>query len=236
MVWGILVDVEGSGPTPFNINLDTGLILQNGAELGHSNFFYYGGETITRPGFLAEPGPGALNNVSEAMDPYSNPLVSAGAPFAIVWFEPGIALNSEISPSASYGLLSNPGFLLPADGSDQHPLHPLFSGPDPVRPADRTVTVSLPADTSFSVAEVDPGGGDPITRHLAYTFTANVATLAATTVSLEQSTTLLPGSWTPLAASPEVVQDNGATQLLRIFDPDPIGTDPKRFIRLRLEP
>ncbi len=234
LTWGILVDTAGDGFAPRDQRLDTAIPPATSFDWSDDDVFFVCGSTVNIQ-IGADPGPGSPGTVNE-LEIYSDPRVSAGDAFAIVWFEAAVSVDDPVPPGTAYGILTQAGLTLPPDGAATTSYQFLFAGPDPVRPADQAVSVSLAADTTGSVVDIDPGGGAPVTRHLAFTFNAHVDTLAAVSVTLQKSTTLLEGSWQSLPASPGIIQDNGTTQLLRIVDPDPVGTDPRRFLRLEVTP
>ena len=190
LLWGIVVDARGDGISHLTVALDEARSLNDSEPFSAGDYYFHGGTTGTMSAG-ADTGPGAPFT-SGPIEPYAIPAIPSGARFALIWFEAGVQAGDPLLPGTRYGLLEHPDFVLPADGATID-FSPLFTGPDPVRPADRTVSVLPPSDLATSVIRVDPGGGAPVVRHLAQTFTAHETTLAAVTVSLQTSTTLEPG-------------------------------------------
>lgn len=231
--WGILIDTTGNGfPNPA-APVDVDLTASAGAELAPGRFFFPGGTTVTVPGL--DGGSGGVSTANN-LDPYIVPEVSAGQAFAIVWFDSGTSTGDPLPPGSSLGVLTHPGLLLPADGTGTSSFAALFAGPDPTRPADLATDVLIPDATVASVVEVDPGGDQPSTRNLAYTFPVTVANDDSGLLSytLEQSTTLAAMSWTPASTTTEILSDAGGIRTLRIIDPGPVGNEARRFLRLKI--
>jgi len=71
---------------------------------------------------------------------------------------------------------------------------------------------------------------------LTITFTQIPAAMENVNVIVECATSLAPEDWLPVQTPPEIISTEGETQVLRYRDDEPISTDPKRFMRLRIEP
>lgn len=60
---------------------------------------------------------------------------TAGDAFAIVWFDYTTKTGQTVAIGDNYGMLTNPGLLLPADSGSSSSFASLFAGADPVRTA-----------------------------------------------------------------------------------------------------
>ncbi|MGB6220660.1 hypothetical protein [Haloferula sp.] len=137
LAWGIVVDGDKDGFSTFIAT--AGLKIEDGADLGTNDFFYYGGSTVTVPGTQGGAGGAVLLS---AADVYENLTGSSGFIFGIVWFETGprnLTEGSLLLPGDHYGLLQNPsGFILPPDGDNVN-YSTLFPGSEDVRAANLTM-------------------------------------------------------------------------------------------------
>gem|GEM_PF-1849137 len=250
LLWGVLVDRDDAGFEAFTIDDPSGLNLTNGEELKPGYFLWIGGVTVTQPFGTDFPGPGTIA-ASNSFDPSEVPGITlskdagtgdpTGSSFAVIWFGKRdgtpIASGDALAAGDSYGLLVHPSFRLPAQGDTNVP-YLEFTGEDPIRPADQVVggDATPPPVPMPGIVMIDPGGGGAPAPHFAYTLTASVDYLNATTFELEKSATMAAESWEVIVTGYELVEDNGDSQTVRIVDPDPIGTDAKRFLRLRTTP
>ncbi len=229
LLWGILIDTQGEGFGPVIHEINQTILLEDGQELAPGCFFFVGGTTLTGP-----EGPGTVTTAA-AVPAFDSPGVSAGQSFAIIWFDSGIPAGGALVGGMRFGILADPGLLLPSDGTDVTFSH-LFPGPDPVRPAEQTVLPQIPASTTTEIIELDPGGGEPLTCNMAFTFPVSVAADDSGLLSyaLEQSTSLEETSWMPASSVTTILSEVDGLRTLRIIDPEPVGDVPRRFLRLRV--
>jgi hypothetical protein len=104
-----------------------GGLTQNTSNLDEGNFTFTGGNGgiannisgIALTGDIAGLGLGAG--------------ITTGDKFALIWF----ATNSSASGD-SYGILTNPGFVIPSNGNTEDAYLASFEGVDPARPATQT--------------------------------------------------------------------------------------------------
>lgn len=236
LAWGIIVDSDENGFGTIDTDPSAPCQLVSGEELSPGDFFFYAGVTTPFP-IGPEAGPGSATT-SIALDVYSIPEISNGDPFALVWFDQGIAQGSNLAPGAKYGIITDPTFTLPSNGSSNAPYSSIFAGADPVRPTNQTVQSIIPPSTTSSIITVDPGGGDPTTQNLAFQFPVSVINdnSGTLTYKLWKSTDLT--NWSVATMTPETLSDDGTTRVLQLTDPDPVGDDPsgRRFLRLEITP
>lgn len=139
LLWGIVVDRDGSGFGDFEIN--DGVNINDGAELSPSFFLFIGGDTVLIP--FGDGGAGSIDvsrqitvpselGINLSSDVNETPT---GDNFALIWFDTGLGEGTALQSGDKYGLLTNSGFQLPRDGSDQTPYY-FFGGPDAPRLAD----------------------------------------------------------------------------------------------------
>lgn len=234
MFWGILVDTQNDGFPDLELALDQSGSLIDGLEVGPGDFFFPCGTTSSVNESFMESGPGSPQFAS-SIDTYSVPSISPGDAFAIVWFAPGVTEGDPLVPGLRYGILHVSGMNLPPDGN-LGDFGSLFAGEDPVRNTTETVLIRMPLETTTSLVELDPGGGLPVTRNMAFTFPVSVAADDSGLLSyaLEQSSSLEETSWMPVSSVPSILAEAGGIRTLQLVDPEPVGDVPRRFLRLRV--
>jgi hypothetical protein len=128
LAWGVLVDTLDD---EFNSPLfaSVGLKIEDGADFGNGYTFFYGGVTVQQT-FSFDTGNGAV--ITSESFTYSSGA-APGQNFAIMWFDSGLNENSSLSAGDNYGLLTNAGYNLPPDNSNNFSYAALAAGADPTR-------------------------------------------------------------------------------------------------------
>ncbi|MEO5915290.1 MAG: PEP-CTERM sorting domain-containing protein [Luteolibacter sp.] len=120
LVWGIIVSNGDSVFTP----LSQGFVLTtttntgtNGVQIGSSNDYYFGSSILT----ANQPSggeAGALGKINQLTAITKGAGATTGAAFALVWFDRNItSAEGTVTGGTKYGLLTDPTFVIPADGA-----------------------------------------------------------------------------------------------------------------------
>ena len=129
--WGFLIAETGSS-IGAPLATDLGISTVDGSELADGLIFFEGGITGNAIGFDA--GPGAILD-SGTIDYSAFSDIDAGNPFALIWFDRAFAAGDTLQVGDAYGLLENPAFVVPPDGTSLQDFSGLFAGADEIRPA-----------------------------------------------------------------------------------------------------
>ena len=121
LVWGIIVS-NGDGvfsqlPQGFALTTTTGSGT-SGTQIGVSNDFYFGSSVLTRDQ-SSGPETGALGKINLLDNITIGTSAVTGSAFALVWFDRNItSATGVLTGETKYGLLTDPIFLIPADGDN----------------------------------------------------------------------------------------------------------------------
>jgi hypothetical protein len=150
LVWGIVVDTTGNGFASgsylpgFNVSDNGAANSPNGQFLStaggvsddllfiSTNLMTLSGTGDNSAGFARPTNLVGLNYVNG---------VTQNDAFALIWFDLTTKTGQVAAEGSKYGMLTDPGLILPADAGSSVSFAPLFLGPDPARPANLTFGV-----------------------------------------------------------------------------------------------
>lgn len=122
LVWGIIVSNGDNVFTdiPANFVLSTTTSATSGTQIGSSNDYYFGSSVLTANQATGAEA-GALGKIGSLSNITKGPSATTGASFALVWFDRSITSpTGTITGGTKYGVLTDPIFLIPADGVTQN--------------------------------------------------------------------------------------------------------------------
>ena len=163
LVWGIVVSTTNStfdGVAPGNYYDFTGLVVSDNVALSSGQALTINGGTSTDDRLYISSNLMTLSGTGDGSTGLARPTnlngllynngVTAGDSFALIWFDYTTKTGQAVQSGDKFGLLSLPGFILPADAGSSTSFASLGAGTDPARPADQTFGQVIP-ETSTSL-------------------------------------------------------------------------------------
>lgn len=123
LVWGIIVS-NGDGvfsPLTENFVLTTTTGTgTNGSQIGSSNDYYFGSSVLTSNQATGGEA-GALGKINSLGAITKGTGAATGSAFALIWFDRSVtSATGTLAGGTKYGLLTDPAFVIPADGVTQN--------------------------------------------------------------------------------------------------------------------
>lgn len=122
LAWGIIVSNGDSvfSPVPegFMLSTTTGSGTA-GTQLGLTNDYYFGSSVLTAAQATGGEA-GVLGKIGQLSAITKGVSALTGSPFALVWFDRSVtSATGTVAGGTKYGLLTDPSFVIPADGVTQ---------------------------------------------------------------------------------------------------------------------
>ncbi len=122
LAWGIIVSngdaVFSPVPEGFMLSTTTGLGT-NGTQLGVSNDYFFGSSVLTAAQATGGEA-GTLGKIGQLTAITKGVGAVTGSAFALVWFDRSVtSATGTVTGGTKYGLLTDPSFVIPADGVTQ---------------------------------------------------------------------------------------------------------------------
>lgn len=145
LVWGIIASADTTYQT-----LSPGLVLStttDGTALGNGDFLFLSTNLTVDQTFGAETGVGGkitnITGIQVNLGAGGANSVATGYSYAVVWFNRGIAVGDALEAGDSYGIITDPNFVIPASGATANHSAGFAGVNDPIKRAN-SVTLVIP--------------------------------------------------------------------------------------------
>jgi hypothetical protein len=163
LVWGIVVSTTNStfeAITNANYYDFAGLVVSDNTVLSSGQALTINGGTATDDRLYISTNLMTVNGTGDGSTGFARPTnlnsllynngVTAGDSFALIWFDYTTKTGQAVATGDKFGMLSLPGFVLPADAGSSSSFASLGAGVDPARPANLAFGAPIP-ETSTSL-------------------------------------------------------------------------------------